>query len=156
MKFANANLQGTRKNAHEPDQILASEHEKVHSVIWLKKYSSTFFSIAQSKRVFGYLVPLPGDQIHLSWHTNLHHGSQSLWFYLQPECLETETFSLITRSERCNQVFNLSYSKLLKYIEVTLSWHNSTQVLLSVNVIPALCYWAQNQGDLCSISSKKL
>ena len=91
-----------------------------------------------------------------SWHTNLDHGSQSLWFYLQPECLETETFSLITRSERCNQVFNLSYSKLLKYIEVTLSWHNSTQVLLSVNVIPALCYWARNQGDLCSISSKKL
>ena len=42
------------------------------------------------------------------------------------------------------------------YTEVTLSWHNSTQVLLSVNVIPALCYWAQNQGDLCSISSKKL
>ena len=118
------------------------------NILLLKKRNPNVFS--------GYLVPLPGDQIHLSWHTNLHHGSQSLWFYLQPEYLETETFSLITRSERCNQVFNLSYSKLLKYIEVTLSWHNSTQVLLSVNVIPALCHWARNQGDLCSISSKKL
>ena len=74
--------------------------------------------------------------------------SQGVW--------KLKRFSLITRSERCNQVFNLSYSKLLKYIEVTLSWHNSTQVLFSVNVIPALCYWAQNQCDLCSISSKKL
>ena len=52
MKFANANLPVTWKNAYEPGQILASGHEKVHAVIWLKKYSSTFFSIAQSKRVF--------------------------------------------------------------------------------------------------------